>query len=311
MADDFIASIQQDNPELAQEIASFEGRETEQAEIAALAEQMEGEAPSESPEEAVVEAETAPVEAEKAPKTADVVPLPVFLDLKSDLKESKQALKALQEQLEALKNPPPKPVTDDRPVFQPSVRYEDDPATFLKEKIEHQEQVIAWQERNVTKATQMTAEQQRQMQQAQQYQAFQSAVNHAEAEFRSSTPDYDQALSHVQASRMAEAKTFVEASGGTWDAQAAAQFQQGMVREFAQLAGVALQRGKNPAAVLYELAKSRGYQPATRAAEAQLERLEKGLSASKTVSNLTGARTGSSDTTSGDWLSGLKREVYG
>lgn len=307
MSDEILNQLSNSNPELAEEVASFESDNPDLKE----ATQAEGELLGET---APTVAESAPVEAEpdtKPAKSADVVPLPVFLDLKSDLKESKQALKALQEQMEALKNPPPKPVTDDRPAFTPSVRYEDDPATFLKEKIEHQERLIDWQERNLTKTHQMTAEQQRQMQAQQQYSAFTQAVNHAEAEFRNSNPDYDAALAHVQASRIAEAKAFTEASGGTWDAQTAAQFQQGMVREFAQLAATTLQRGRNPAEAIYALAKSRGYQPATKAAEAQLERLEKGLGASRTVSNLTGGRATGGEASSGDWLGDIKRGVYG
>jgi hypothetical protein len=155
---------------------------------------------------------------------------------------------------------------------------------------------------------QETAQQRQQTHQAQAYQAFSQAVSQAEASYRASQPDYDGAVDHMRQTRAADAQAFVEASGGVWDANTQAQVMQTITQEFAQLAATALQRGKSPAEVLYKLAQSRGYQPPSKSAETKLATIERGMAASKTVSNLSGSRANGQDNEQGvHWLTSIKR----
>lgn len=294
MSDEMIAELA-GNPELAAEVAQFEAQQSEDS-------------VEEAPEEPTM---AAPVEEEAPKRGPDQVPLPVFLDLKSELKESKKELQALKEQMQALQRPPePPPVQDTRPSFQPSVRYEDDPAEFLRQKISHQDALIEWQERQMSQVGQQTQQNIAQQQQAVQMQQFARVVTSAETQFRAEQPDYDSAVDFIRDVRMKDAQAFAEASGVDWNPQLQAEISQSLVQEFAQIASTALQRGRNPAAALYQIAKSRGYTAPGASAESKLAQIERGMKASKTVSNMSGAAAPAAES-SGDWLSQLKREAYG
>lgn len=294
MSDEMIAELA-GNPELAAEVAQFEAQQSEDS-------------VEEAPEEPTM---AAPVEEEAPKRGPDQVPLPVFLDLKSELKESKKELQALKEQMQALQRPQePAPPEDHRPQFQPTVRYEDDPAEFLRQKISHQDALIEWQERQMSQVGQQTQQSMAQQQQVQQQQMLHRVVGNAEEQFRGEQPDYDQAVTYMREARMKDAQTLMEASGMEWNPQVQSQVWHSITAEFEQLAKVALQRGRNPAAALYQIAKSRGYTAPAASAESKLAQIERGMKASKTVSNMSGAAAPAAES-SGDWLSQLKREAYG
>ena len=293
MSSDVIEALTGEEAQLAEDVAAFESDETNLT--------AESEASEEPVAESVAEEAPAPV------KTNDQVPLATFLETKNELKEYKNELKALKEALQAQQAQQPAPPVDSKPAFQPTVNYNDDPAEYLKQKIEHQDAMIAWQERQLSGTTQATAQQQQVMQQQAAMAQFRNAVNASEDQFRAVQPDYDNAVEHIRASRMEEARLMLEQTGREWDARTQAQVQQALVGEFAQLAAAALQAGRNPAQALYAMANARGYTPPTANAERALGRIERGHAASRTVSNLSGARASDNTGESGDWFGNLKR----
>ena len=113
-----------------------------------------------------------------------------------------------------------------------------------------------------------------------------------EREFATANPDYDKASSHLFEMRRQE----LVAAGWTDPAE----IQTMMANEARGLAARALQQGRNPAAVVYELAKLRGYAAAPDPAAngggngaadptAQLRTIERGQQQSRSVGNLRGA----------------------
>ena len=113
-----------------------------------------------------------------------------------------------------------------------------------------------------------------------------------ERDFATANPDYDKASSHLFEMRRQE----LVAAGWTDPAE----IQTMMANEATGLAARALQQGRNPAAVVYELAKLRGYAAAPDPAAngggngvvdpaAQLRTIERGQQQSRSVGNLRGA----------------------
>ena len=109
-----------------------------------------------------------------------------------------------------------------------------------------------------------------------------------EREFASANPDYDKASSHLFEMRRQE----LVAAGWTDPAE----IQTMMVNEATGLAARAMQQGRNPAAVVYELAKLRGYTAAPAPAingtvdpAEQLRTIERGQQQARSVGNLRGA----------------------
>lgn len=273
------------NPELQAEVDAYE------------AEQQQETAP-----EPVDEPEKAPEKAEKP--SSDAVPLPVFLDIKSELKESKAALRELQAQMEAMKNPPPVIPEDHRPAFQPTVNYNDDPAEFLRQKIDYQEQLIGWQERQMSATQSMTSQQRQAMEQQQQMAQFAQIVTRAEEQFRNEKADYDDAVTYVRNAELADARAFVEGLGQEWTQAHEEQATKAVIQKFAGIAQTALRSGKNPAQVLYQIASAKGF---AKARSAEPDRIERGLQAAKGVSTLAGGRAAQEPQGGGDWLTSLKR----
>lgn len=92
------------------------------------------------------------------------------------------------------------------------------------------------------------------IQQTQQQNAVAQLISHVqglENEFRAQAPDYDAAIQHTRALRMAE----MQALG--YDATTAHQMLQ---QETLQISARAIQSGQNPAKLFYDLAKVRGFQ---------------------------------------------------
>lgn len=146
-----------------------------------------------------------------------------------------------------------------------------------------------------------------QTQQQTAYQRFMSSVAEAEAEFREEAGDYDDAQSYFKESLKKE----LTGLGLEGD-----ELNQEFARQVTNVAQQALNRGKNPAQVVYELAKLRGYavaqakQPATTQQEAPqvkqevidkaaetIEKLAKTQQASRSLSSVGGASAGSGELT--------------
>jgi hypothetical protein len=109
----------------------------------------------------------------------------------------------------------------------------------------------------------------------------------AEATFKQTAPDYDDALRHLRESRTNELKT-------TWGMNDTAVSQQ-LLTEERQLLVRAAQQQRNPAELAYAIAKQRGYRG--KAADTgnlskQMDIIEAGQQASKTLSSVGGKASG-------------------
>lgn len=136
--------------------------------------------------------------------------------------------------------------------------YQNDPVAFLKA----QNEAMA-QEMNALRHQQMqfVEQQQQSFQNASYMRNLTNQVMQYENQFRQSTPDYDQAFQFMQNRRMSEYDVL-----GITDPQAKSQ---AMYQEVVGLTTQALQQGQNPADVIYRLAQTWGYAPATAQAAAQ------------------------------------------
>lgn len=120
---------------------------------------------------------------------------------------------------------------------------EDDPIGALKQmraKVAAYEK--AEQQENLT-ATQQQA-------QERQLRAVEADLSEHEADFRDENPDYDDAAKHYAGARAQELMSF---------GLAPQQVQTVLRKEFVDLASSAIRARKNPAAVIYQLAKGRGF----------------------------------------------------
>ena len=79
---------------------------------------------------------------------------------------------------------------------------------------------------------------------------FNAAVEPHEAQFRQTNPDYDQAITHLTR------KSYQDLIDSGYSEQQATQ---AIVSHARQIAGQALQQGRNPAQAVYHLAKKAGY----------------------------------------------------
>jgi hypothetical protein len=214
----------------------------------------------EAPADAPVEPEAAPepeVKAE-APKVEEAkpepkpepqekqhVPLAAHLEerrkWKEDAENTKAQLKALQDQLEALRNPPKAP--DPEPDFvQDPKGYVDHRVTEALAKLEE----TGKQVETVGK----TAEQ---AQAEVQFNRFMTDLTVTEQSFVAATPDYYDALNHIRNARAMELKILVP---DITDDQVANQIRQ----EEIGLASQLMKQGRNPHEYAYKLAAARGYQ---------------------------------------------------
>ena len=114
-----------------------------------------------------------------------------------------------------------------------------------------------------------------------QFQQFQSQVGQLRDQFVKVTPDFTDAYSHIRNARIADLKAF----GMTDD-----KIQQTLFQEEVTLAQNAIRFGKNPAEVMYDMAKRHGYAPKSVAApnsptkpDAKLAAIGQAQSAAKTL----------------------------
>ena len=171
-------------------------------------------------------------------------------------------LNALQSKVEELSKPAPKPAPDRNT----------DPLGFLEHQIAEQTRLLTELRAEQTQTRERSAE-------ADAQRAFVNSVRSMRDEFIKTTPDYDAAYNHLRAARLEELELF-----GLSRQQAAQQLSQ---EEFA-LAAAEVHRGRNPIKTVYDLARKRGYAPATPTTppptpEAKLAAIRAAADADKTV----------------------------
>lgn len=192
------------------------------------------EKPAEKAPEVVVPpaAEKPPEKPVEQPDPRKWVPVGAHVELRNQMK-------AIQDELNKLKNPPPaKPAEPD---------FVQDPKAY----VDHRVNAALEQLETGTKAATQTAEQANaQAERA----SFQMALNTAESSFVTQQPDYHHALDHVRNVRFAELSA-LHPDVPEADLRAF------MGQEEIQLAANILRSGRNPAQVAYALAKARGYAP--------------------------------------------------
>ena len=122
-----------------------------------------------------------------------------------------------------------------------------------------------------------------QTQQQQMVAALQNRARAAEQEFAAATPDYTDALNFLADARHKEL-----AALGYEDA---AERQAVLSHEAMSLAAAAMQQGRNPAAVVYEMAKLRGYsaKPVQSPAAEKFQQIAQGQAQSRTLGAVRGA----------------------
>lgn len=184
-----------------------------------------------------------------------VVPLKALQAERATLREMKQNARAMQEQMAQLQRmnielmqrtqAPPAPPPDEST----------DPVGALQHNVKQTNQRLDYM-------AQQTVAQQRAAYEAQQRQAFAQHVATLETEFAQRQPDAIDAIKHWQQAVLNE-----YTSGGMTPDAARQRIQQ----ESMQIAWEAVQRGENPAEVVYNRAQARGYTPAKRKLDMQRE----------------------------------------
>lgn len=165
---------------------------------------------------------------------------------KAAMREERRKRRELESQLEEARRAAPPPAEDPFEAAIAALRDdEEDPLSdiaALKEVLRrYQASARAEREAEASRTTNQTA--------AQRHFAH---VAEQEAEFREDTPDYDDAVTHFRTSLKAE----LEDQGLT-----GAELENEFGRSLVTLSQKALAAGKNPAEVVYALAKRRGYTP--------------------------------------------------
>ncbi len=233
------------------------------ADFSAMQESDHVEEVAEVVEKAVEEVVETPEPANE-PVQNETVPLATFLETKNDLKSTKGQIADLQAQLDALANPPE--VVEE-------ISIEDDPVGHLEQKNKLTEDRI-----------EQLGEEMKIANQQQQQSAIQSQVTNLEQQFAAQTDDYYDSVAHLQQTRVEHYKIM-----GADEAQALA----AVNNELISVAKTAIQNGKNPAEVVYQLSKSTGFaKQGERQGDASLKALAKAQDSSGTLANIPG-QTGS------------------
>jgi hypothetical protein len=248
--------------------------------LAKHAEELKSYSEAQEPAETVESQPETPAEKPAEPvavEQKDTVPLATHLEERKKLQQQSRELEERYATLEGRFNEVlqriPKPQEQQTP--QPKA-IEDDPIGAIKQ---HEAEFQAWRQQQI---------------QQQQFTQLQNVVSTHEAQFRAEQPHYDAALQHVTAARSAEYRAL-----GLSEPQIA----QALQSDAANMAVHALRMGRNPAEMVYNLAVARGFAPpaAEKPAEApkpeeapavpadkQMQMLEAGVAASKTLQGGTG-----------------------
>lgn len=267
--------VHDEHPEHSDEGASTAGAGQEDAAAAAVAGEGEGEEEQgkESGEKAVTDAEKA-ANREKAMHEERNKRRALERQV-AEMRNSLQALSGLKAELEALRKAP-EPKAEDE--------FETDPVGTLKRELDG----LKAKEAEGERARAQMTEQQRQLAD------LQTRTRAATAEFQEENPDYPDALNHLMESRVKELRVF-----GMDDAQIA----NALSSEAIAIARFAEQNERNPAEVVYEMARLRGYAkaatkpaPATTASptaeslQEKLDKIDKGQRDAQTLANAGGGK---------------------
>lgn len=166
-----------------------------------------------------------------------------YSNTRTALAEERRARRELERRLEALESGQ----TRQQPQRQAEPEEEIDPDVDPLGALRQMRAKIAAYESAARQAEQSDEERQ---QQERQFATVERALAEHEAEFREEQPDYDEAAKHYATARARELMSF---------GLAPAQIQPMLRKEFAELAATAINAKKNPAAVVYEMAKGRGF----------------------------------------------------
>lgn len=167
----------------------------------------------------------------------------------------------------------------DQPQTPPIPELDKDPVGNLSGRLDRQDNILRV-------LAQAIAGQGQQTQQQQETAAMAARATAMEREFAARTPDYQQALDHLLNSRVAEL-----AAAGLTDP---AEVQMLISREAGDMAKTAMQRGINPAELVYKSAQARGYRPKpptpppNNGAAEQIETIARGQQQSRGVHQVAG-----------------------
>jgi len=174
-------------------------------------------------------------------------------------------------------------------------RYQEDPVGYLRDQnaqLQRQIEETRRQQQAFLEAQQRSVHEAAQMRQLTQH------INNLEQQFRSQQPDYDEAFRFVQERRLRD----MDAIGITSPEQK----QQALYQEILGMSGRAIQEGRNPAELVYSLAKTWGFQPSSSQIEgleaavqenvktqsSKLDRIQRGQQMSTSLSDSGGAPKG-------------------
>ena len=174
-------------------------------------------------------------------------------------------------------------------------RYQEDPVGYLRDQnalLQQQIEETRRQQQSFLQAQQQSVQESAQMRQLTQH------INTLEQQFRSQQPDYDEAFRFVQERRLRDMDAIGIASPE--------QKQQALYQEILGMSGRAIQEGRNPAELVYSLAKSWGFQPSSSQTEglenavqepartqpSKLDRIQRGQQMSTSLSDSGGAPKG-------------------
>ena len=168
----------------------------------------------------------------------------------------------------------------------PELPAQDDPAAmdYLRQRVAEIDQ------------RQVAQDSERQQQQLDQYevQHLTAVMAQAEAAYRQEKPDYDDAIGYVIEARARELSLY---------GMDPVSIQRAIADEIADIARTAVNQGKNPADIGYQIAQARGYRPAQQqqqqgGAAAQVEAIKRAQQAGKTLGGGGGSRAGTLNATS-------------
>jgi hypothetical protein len=252
---------------------------------APAAEQAEA-APAE--QEVVLEVPDAPTSATAAeaapPEKHQTVPLPVLLEERNKARQIREQFEAerrqwtaaearLQERLDILAQA----MTRDQQSKQAAPSFDDDPIAATVHGFQQTGEVVKNLQDKLA-----------QIEKGQQAERFEQQLTHAaiaaEQQFKAAAPDYDSAIEHLVNARGRE----LAALGYQGN-----QILEIMKGERSAVLQQSLQTGRNPAQVLYELAKVRGFAPkaAPPKGEQKMDALEAGSKAASGIDNVAGRQT--------------------
>jgi hypothetical protein len=228
--------------------------------------------------------ESAPAAEAPPPEKHQTVPLPVLLEERNKARQIREQFEEerrkwtaaearMQERLDILAQA----MTRDQQPKQVTPSFDDDPIAATVHGFQQTGETV--------KALQAKLDQIEKGQQAEHFERqITSAAVAAEQQFKTSAPDYDSAIEHLVNARGRE----LAALG--YQGQQILEIMHG---ERKQVLQQSLQSGRNPAQVLYELAKVRGYAPKAAApkAEQKMDALEAGSKAASGIDNVAGRQT--------------------